>query len=515
MSLLRVPPSALEAIARSVSIVDHRTGATLPWVPHTEQTGLWQTCFDHDWVFAAKPRRMGGTVAVELDDMVWTLLNDSMGDRVRAGLFVDTDEKSKERVAFAASVVEQRQDLFKGVDVNSERMLCPRGSVLEFHTGSAKNAGRGGGYQRLHITELPFWQNDTAMAALLPSMSLTSQVIVETTIDVTGPNGIATQALWDDPLNRFHREFFSVEQHLDYRADPHSITEEEWAMCRKEGFADRAAAAWWLRFALPNLCQGNMHTLMREFPQTRAHLFASAAGLWIKRATTQAVPLFSVDCDGHPLHIYRPLEKTSGQIVIGVDVAKGVNRDSSVIAVVDKYDGFLCAMLHSNSILLPQLARAIRTAHDLFTVKPTFAHGGLVMTSPLVVPEVAVETNGVGSGPLQHARELGVQCVDVHLAGQEGRSVMMDVLLLAKESCESGLLQGPQALTVECRELHSDPQTGEWKGRKDGLVAYGHALRRARINPWKPPPKPAPKEGVIDGKAIVRALAGGQKTPGW
>jgi hypothetical protein len=52
-------------------------------------------------------------------------------------------------------------DVFKGCSVNSERVTFPRGSVLVFGTGSGKSEGRSGSFQRLHLSELPFWANDT------------------------------------------------------------------------------------------------------------------------------------------------------------------------------------------------------------------------------------------------------------------------------------------------------------------------------------------------------------------
>lgn len=507
-ALLKVPPHVTEAIAATLKIVDHKTGATGQWYPHDEQRTIWRTCHQHDWVFAAKPRRVGATTAVELDDLLWCAVNDAAGNRVRCGLFVDADDKSKERSALAESFVDQLPDFFKGCDVNSERVLFPRGSVLEFHTGSGKNAGRGGGYQRLHITELPFFLNANTLGALLPSMSMQSQVIIETTIDIEGPNGLPTRALWRDPLNRFHRLFFSVEEHVDYRRPADSISDDEWETCQREGFKVREAAAWWLREALPNLCAGDLHRLYREFPQHEGHLFSSAAGLWVKRPTEVIPPLRVVDVEGHSLLVFRELADTSGQIMIGVDVAKGAGGDSSAIAVIDKRDGVLCAMLHDNTILTTTLARGIRVAYDLYTIPARTIFGGLVSIDGRV-PEVAVETNGIGSGPLQYARELGVAAVDVHLSGQEGRSAMYDVLLLAKEAAEAGVLKGPMQLATECDELHRDPVTGEWKGRKDGLVAYGHAVRRCKFSPYEPPKgKPLPFSRYVDAEKMLEQHSG-------
>ena len=505
MALLRLPVEALDAVARQLLIVNHRTGETSPWTPHDEQRTIWSACQQHDWVFAAKPRRVGATTAVELDDLLWCLANDANGDRVRCGLFVDTDEKSKERVAFASSVIDQMPELFDGADINSERVLFRRGSVMEFHTGSGKNAGRGGGYQRIHVTELPFFLNDSTLGALLPSMSMTSQVIIETTIDVTGPNGIATEQLWDDPQNRFERVFFAVEEHADYVADPARINETQWEFCQGEGFSRRESAAWWLTYALPNLCHGDMQTLMCEFPQKRAHLFSKAAGRWVQTPTEVIAPLRVVDFEGHSIFIYRELPETSGQVLIAVDVAKGGGLDASVIAAVDKRDGTLVAMLHDNTILTPCLARATREIQRIYTIPPQSVWGGLAHIEGYE-PEVAYETNGVGTGPMQYAREIGVGVIDVHLSGTQGQSIMYDVLLNAKEAAESGVLKGPPHLARECRELHRDPVTGQWKGRKDGLVAYGHAARRARLNPYVDRERKRPPfSRVVDAEAMMAA----------
>ena len=504
-SLLKVPPQALDALARRVRIVDHRTGATTAWAPHDEQRTIWSACNQHDWVFAAKPRRVGATTAVQFDDMLWCLINDANGDRVRCGLFVDADEKSKERQAFAQSIITELPDVFAGCDVNSDRVLFPRGSVLEFHTGSGKNAGRGGGYQRLHITELPFWLNDSTLGALLPSMSMESIVIVETTIDVTGPNGIATEQLWDDPLNRFERVFFSVEEHHDYQSDPASITDSQWEFCQGEGFSSRPHAAWWLTYALPNLCHGDVQTLMCEFPQKRAHLFSKAAGRWVQTPTEVIAPVRVVEVEGHIIQIFHELKDTSGQIGIAVDVAKGGGLDASVIAAIDKRDGRLVAMLHDNTILTTTLARATREVQRIFTIPPQSVWGGLAHIEGYE-PEVAYETNGVGTGPMQYAREIGVGVIDVHLSGAQGQSIMYDVLLSAKQAAEDGTLRGPAQLARECRELHRDPVTGAWKGRKDGLVAYGHAARRARLNPFvERARKRPPLSKVVDAEAMMAA----------
>lgn len=503
MSLLRLSAAVVEAVARSLRIVDHRTGAMTPWAPNAEQLACWRASEAHSWVFAAKPRQVGATTGYQLDDMLWCKVNDIAGNRVRCGLYVDVDKKLSEREAFARSVVDQCE-LFAGVDVNSERVLFPGGSVLEFGTGSGSSEGRSGSFQRLHLSELPFWKNEHTYGSLLPALSLDGQLIVETTLDVQGPSGLLARKLWQDESARFHRLRFDVESHSEYRLDEDRITDEQWQLAQREGFTNRRAAAWWLGHALPNLCAGDMHRLQREYPQREGHMLAQAAGLWCSTPSRVIAPLRTIDVEGHSLWIYREPEDTSAQMVIGVDVAKGAGADASAIAVIDQRDEALCAMLHDNTIRTPPLARATKIATDLYTRHYRSSHPGLIAPPPSSVPAVLVETNGVGTGPLQQLHELGVPAVDVHLAGAEGRSIIYHCLLYAAEAAAACTLAGPQVLADECSELRRDPVTGQWRGRKDGLVAVGHALRWSRLRPYREPER-APDPDVVDVDALIRA----------
>lgn len=474
-------------------------------MPNPEQIKLWSTLELHSWVFAAKPRRVGFTTATQFDDMLWCAVNDADGQRVRCGLYLDNDKKLAEREQFCRDVQRDLPDVFGGIDINSERVKFPRGSVLEFGNGSGKSEGRGGGFQRLHITELPFWQNAATYAALMPAMTDTSIVIIETTLDITGPNGILARDVWQDPTNSFHRFFCAVEDHPSYRSDL-PITTEEWAFCVKNGFTDRRAAAWWLKVALPNKVAGDLVKLMREYPQLEGHMLAAAGGLWVTRPTDIIDPVRVVDCEGFSLLIFRELDQTSRQLVVAVDVAKGNGGDASAIAVVDKRDGKLCAMLYDNLIRTPPLARATRKAVEFYTTPRLSSFPGLIKNPDPIVPDCIVETNGVGTGPVQMLWEAGVQAVDVHLSGQEGNSIMYNVLLNAADAANSGTLKGPAVLAHECSNLTRDPVTGAWKGRKDGLVAYGHAARWAKLAPYVEPAKIKDAD-VIDDE-FVRKMMG-------
>jgi hypothetical protein len=87
-----------------------------------------------------------------------------------------------------------------------------------------------------------------------------------------------------------------------------------------------------------------------------------------------------------------------------------------------------------------------------------------------------------------------------------------DGLLLAREAIVARKLFGPRDLAEECDELHQDDH-GNWKGRKDLLMACGFALRLMRRSPYIEP-KRVPDQTIIDGQAILRKLRQ-PKDRGW
>jgi len=502
--LVWLKPAAIKAFCESLKIVD-TVGATTPWRLNHEQTTALAHLSSAGWTFLAKPRQVGMTTLVQADDVLWCWLNDRLQNRVRCGLYVDTDKKLKERQAFAESVIRQKPKMFAGVDINSDRVLFPGGSVLEFGTGSGKNEGRSGTFQRLHLSEVPFWQNPSTYGALMPAIR-DRQCIVETTIDVDAPCGPLVKELWRGD-NSYTKVFFRVEDHEHYQADPAAITETEWDYARQQGFTIRAAAAWWLRHALPDLAGGDGQRLMREYPQIQEHMFAADAGRYIKGTPEVIRPVRTINRDGFELLIYREPADCSGEYMIACDVAAGKKRDASAVAVLDKRDRVMVACLRDNEIEAPALARALKASRDEYTVRFEPIIKGADPPSPRV-PTVVVEVQGLGHGVAQAAREIGVGVVEQDVSGAEGSSLIAEVLRRSKVAVASGVLAGPAELATECDELRRDPVTGKWKGSKDLLVAYGHADRWCDLEPMEPTKKPAPSHLVIRAEEYINAQKG-------
>lgn len=506
MSLVWLPAEAVARLAGTLTITDHRTGATAPWQVNPEQRRLLEETATGGWVFAAKPRQVGATTMTQLDDMLWCAVNDAAGNRVRCGLYVDTDKKLKERSAFAESVCTQLPEVFKGCSVNSEQITFPRGSVLVFGTGSGKSEGRSGSFQRLHLSELPFWANDTTYGSLMPSLSLEGgQCIIETTLDVDAPCGVLARSLWRQP-NRYQRLFFSVEDHHEYVADPGLLSDEQWAWCREQGFTRRESAAWWLCVALPDICAGDVNRLMREYPQTTTHMFAASASRWIPVDPKVVDPVCYYECGGVRVPVWRRLADTSGQVIVSVDTGKGVERDRSSVVVLDKRDQHICACFVANTLDVHSFAAVVRDLLHHFSAKQSkdLLAWGIRHHDPAPA-DLVVEGNGIGEAMVLELRRLG--CAVIETTTDDASKV--DGLTLVRAACIDGRLFGPSWLAEEADDLCKD-ERGNWKGRKDLLMSIGFALIRCRMNPWVRAPEPR-RQGQVDVAAMLR----GKPTSMW
>jgi hypothetical protein len=460
----------VEAIARTIEITHHETGARSPWEPNAEQRRYWEECERHRYVYATKPRQIGLSTAANLSDLVFTAAADGARQVVRCAIVVDTWEKALERVRVCSDFAGQ---LGLEHHASQDRITFPHGSEIVAFTAAGSGVGRSLAVQRYHLTELPYWeQPGPAYGALMQSLSLGGQCTIETTMST---RDAFARELWRN-RNEFSKVFFPVELHAEYRADPASITEEEWEWCRSEGFGRRDAAAWWV-WVLNTKLGGDRLALMREYPQREEHMFQADSARFI-RSTPKVHPwtalyeTHGLDGDAWKVRVWRTPEEGSGQYLIAVDTAAGKERDRSVILVADKRDGRLCAAFSSDTIMADDLARI---ALDLQRRYTTTTQHGETYRCP-----VLIEDNGIGEATCQSAARIGLMFERVTTTEDS----KYQGLSAAKRAVESGTLYGPEELAEECDELHRD-DLGRFKGRKDMLMTYGFIARRLAVDGYR------------------------------
>jgi hypothetical protein len=501
MTLPILPASAMSVLAASCVITDHRTGATEQWRPNAEQLQGWRVSElaqrRRRWLYAAKPRQIGNTTARTLELAAWTAAADGLGHRVRAAIVVDNDDKTRERAAVFGMFSRQ---LGLGADVNTERARFAGGSVVEFLSAGSHRLGASGSFQRLLLSELSFWPAHVdTYGSLTATLSLDGFCEIDTTCDLEAGSGLLARRLWRDNSNRFDKLFFPVEIHEEYRADPSLISDDEWRWSQSEGFTRRDAAAWWLTTAVRDLAAGDVMRAMREFPQKPEHMWQASKSRWVAVTPQTTEPVAHIDCAGHRVPVWRSLADTSGQVVVGVDTATGKDRDRSAVVVIDKKDNAICAAFTSNTTTISELAAITADVVDCYSTKERVDQYRIRYKAKQA--DLIVEDNGVGEGTVDRLRERGfdVQTQTTDVASK------YDGLLLAREAVMSGHCFGPSDLADECDELHQD-EHGNWKGRKDLLMAIGFALRLCKRSPYIAPRPVVDPERRVDAQAILRHL---------
>lgn len=472
MSALPVIPAGyLEQLAGCFSITHHETGTREVWKPNAEQCRYWQAAERHRFVYVAKPRQIGLSTAVNLDDVVFTMTADAEGHTIRTAIVVDTYEKALERIAVCADFCEQ---LDLDHHASNDRVVFPGGSEIVAFSASGSGVGRSLAVQRYHLTELPYWeQPKAAFGSLMQSLSLGGRCVIETTMSTRDP---FARDLWRAP-NEFSKVFLPVEMHEEYRLDPATLSAEDWEWCQAEGFGRKDSAAWWV-WALKNKLGGDRLALMREYPQREEHMFQADSARFIRTtpkvlpsSTTYTTP--GMDGESWSVAVYREPHEGSGQYVIGVDTAAGKERDRSCIVVVDKRDGRLAASFVSDTIMADDLARIALDLQRRYTTNDP-------NTGDVRRVSVLIEDNGIGEATCQAGMRLGLMFERLTTTEES----KYQGLSSAKRAVESGLLTGPKELADECDELHRD-ELGRFKGRKDLLMAYGFVSRRLMVDGYR------------------------------
>lgn len=486
-------------IAASLRIRQHEGGHQGTWIVNQEQLAYWRARDTHGWVFVAKPRQIGLSTAVCLEDVLWTQAADADGQVVKCAIVVDKDKHAIERLKCCADFAQQL-GFVEERDCTDYTITFPGGSTIIALSAGGHNVGRSVDAQRFHLTELPNWPDPaTNYTDLTQALSLGCDIIVETTIN---NDDMFTSTLWDTE-NDFHKVFFGLEEHDEYREDPARISDARWLELqdidaetgKPRRYTNRAAAAWF-DWAIINKCAGDEIRANREYPQREEDMFTSAAGRWIRvdpivedpkvrdadhfagaREWPRILKVQGIAGDVWHVHVWQELAETSKQLAFWVDVSEGREISHSAIAGTDRRDGSLVVSFNAGDIQGDDLARVLLAVLDAFTDRREL----MGIEQPEKRPLVRIEAQGVNQTCVQQARRLGI-AFEAYTMTEERRN---DQLLEVRRALEGGMIpRGPRRLAYEARNLTRD-EHGRWKGPKDFLMCLGGTLVMRRENPFK------------------------------
>lgn len=226
-SLAFTTPHGLARLARATTIMDRTTSQRAWWRPNDEQLELWSLLPRHRFIFYAKPRKAGISLAGEHVLLHETNAADVAGNRTRTVFAIDTDPKALEHLERLEDMASQLKMRCKAKRSAPYSLMFPGGSKVDCLTMGSEEPGRGGDIHRLQVTELPFGAHpEKAYHALRSACADMAPVLIETTLTTLDP---FTAALWRgarrDPTTRkvevigseFFRHVSFVQTQKSYR----------------------------------------------------------------------------------------------------------------------------------------------------------------------------------------------------------------------------------------------------------------------------------------------------------
>lgn len=181
------------------------------------------------------------------------------------------------------------------------------------------------------------------------------------------------------------------------------------------------------------------------------------------------------------IRIFKTKTQTSGQLVMGIDTAGGVDRDASAIALIDKRDKSLIASWVDSKATVDKLRDIAEKLYRLYTIKHDPVYPGFTKPDMPDSPLILVETNGIGRAAFQSLTSIGIPCVSVNTK----EDTKYSGLLQAKLEVEKGTIEGPPELAKEADLLCV--VDGKFEGPKDLSMAIGFCLNHIQQSPYVSP----------------------------
>ena len=377
--------------------------------------------------------------------------------------------------------------------------MFPNGSMIHFATAGGKRAGASITFQRLHLTEIPFWRDATnSYNSIMQTLVLDGQCIIETTMGLDDP---VAMNLWVD-TNQYNKVFFPFEEHLEYRCEDADnpdfhMSDKEQAWLESEGFEDPASMRYWL-WLLRNKSANDVHKNFREYPQVPEHSFKFAEGRWCSTDPEIVEPVEHYALPGIPgeVRIYRKPEDSSHHLVIGCDTGGGLGRDNSAVAVVDGLDGMIVATYVCSDVKTNELAQVAKSLQDRYTYHRQ--EGSSVIHR---VPPIRIEVNGIGYGTAHTLMQLRCKMYEFSTSADYAQRCME----ITSRKVHEGVAFGPADLNFEAKQIRT--KSGQFLGFKDLFMTLGFCYDWLERNPYKELPQ-VKRTGVFDLRDRMRKGGG-------
>lgn len=509
LPIIHPPAELLVETAKLLEISNQKTKTTTKWKPTEQQIRFWDHLEKNQATYALKARQVFFTTAMELFDLLFTVVNTERGNKIETWLIWDTDDKVREKVGDIADFARQldiphrhiegdARIVFDRFDARGERL---KPSVIRGFTSGGKRTGASLTANLVHLSETPYWADPMrTFQSLAPTIGAGGVVGMETTMAASSK---LCRQLWDTP-NIWSKMFVSVQDHKNYQLPPDDcrppnerkrkpeekipLPEDVEEKLRTEGFTNRRTMAF-VYYQYFNFMGKDWLETLREYPQLPRHCFNLASGRWI-RLRPRVLPYRSHYCGSRTgyrqnfLKVFKEPHEGSGQYVIACDTAGKKGRTRSAVVVIDKKDGAMMACWVSDEGDHRDIVEALKEAQKFYTRDhdlPIGLRNQLVQT----IPPGVIEMNGPGGGTATIARDEGVYVVEYD-ANEQDNAYGLQIL---REKAESRILEGPEELVEEADSLRqvqrNEDAPRQWKGLKDLCMACSAAYVYIRSHPYE------------------------------
>lgn len=307
-----------------------------------------------------KARQMGFSTATQAMKFTMAMMNDDY-----RGMTIAHKDKATRNLHMMSKIMWQRyflKAMFEQTQDSRTELEWAHGSSMRTETAGAKDAGRSGTFHFLHCSEVAFWETaEDTMLSLLQAVPTSPGTFVA--LESTA-NGVG---------NWFHKEWLKAKAHeteyvplffpwyaySNYRASaigmppaPLPLDSEERTLLAIGLDKDQLG---WRRWAIRNLCGGDIRKFMQEYPANEVEAFLASGSNMFEMGYLKRLykPMEAVDRgrlvrngthvqfvrdEFGPLHVFRrpSADMDWGRYFIGADPTHTTFGDFAVAQVINR-----------------------------------------------------------------------------------------------------------------------------------------------------------------------------------
>ena len=328
--------------------------------------------------------------------------------------------KATKRIWNMSKLMVKKSSLLTKIAVVGQSSITVGDSVLEVSTAGSPEAERSADLTAWHASEAAFWPHPEAMLATmqtLPPQDVFSIGVIESTANGKTGDGEMFYQEWqraEEGESDWVPIFLSWLDFADYQLANRAIEEpDEEEEYLRERFDATDAQLAWRRWAIPNLCQGDIQKFHQEYPSSAEESFI-ASGLpffhveqlrpmerYIKsgiRGIVDERGRFERAERGY-LEIFR-MPEPGHQYVIGADSSMGIDDDESMTTGHSRSAAEIIDMDTMEQVAEYDAASAphIMSRH--------LVGMGRMYNNALIAPEVQASGGGGGREIIVYLRDL-------------------------------------------------------------------------------------------------------------